>query len=461
MTPELSASLAGLLGPQGWIPQSEVAGWRAPPFAGMKPRAAAGIARPANAEAVAAVLKLCSATGQKIVAAGGLTGLVHATDSAADEIVLSLERMTAIREIDPVGRTMIVEAGATIQAVQEAAEAAGLFYPVDWGARGSATVGGSLATNAGGNRVIRWGMTRDSVLGAEVALADGTLLHGLNTLVKNNAGYDLKDMFVGSEGTLGIITAASLRLREKPQSHMAAFAGVPSFAELTAFLKAMDRALGGTLSAFEVMWPEAYEVLVATPGTQPPLAPGSAFTVLLEAMGGDQAGDQARFMAALEQALNDGLIADTVVAQNAREIAAFWGVRDSVLNFMRIRPLFTFDVSLPIRAMEKYVDDLRAAVAARFPGGQSFVFGHLGDGNLHVLVGPGEGREDARHAVEELVYGPLAAIGGSVSAEHGIGLEKRGWLHLSRGAAEIETMKRLKALFDPKAILNPGRVFAA
>lgn len=461
MTGTLTVALANLLGPGGWIPPAEVAGWRASPFPGVKPRVAAGIARPANAAAVAEVLRLCGAAGQKLVVAGGLTGLVHATDSAADEIVLSLERLTAIREIDPVGRTMIVEAGATIQAVQDAAEAAGLFYPVDWGARGSATVGGSLATNAGGNRVIRWGMTRDSVLGVEVALADGTLLQGLNTLVKNNAGYDLKDLFVGSEGTLGVITAASLRLREKPQSHMAAFAGVPSFAELAAFLKAMDRSLGGTLSAFEVMWPEAYEVLVSTPGTQPPLAPGSAFTVLVEAMGGDQEGDQARFMAALEQALADGLIADAAVAQSAREIAAFWGVRDSVLNFMRIRPLFTFDVSLPIRTMESYVEDLRAAVAARFAGGRTFVFGHLGDGNLHVLVAPGDGLHEARHAVEELVYGPLAAIRGSVSAEHGIGFEKRAWLHLSRSAGEIEAMRRLKSVFDPNAILNPGRVFAA
>jgi FAD/FMN-containing dehydrogenase len=361
MSDAVIAKLQALLGEKGFIPAEAVGDWKPSPLGPTHARQAACVVRPASADEAAAVLKLCHEAKQAVVVGGGFTGLVHATDTSETEILMSMERMTAIREIDPIGRTMIAEAGVPIQTVQEAAEREGLFYPVDWGARGSATVGGSLATNAGGNRVIRWGMTRDSVLGAEVALTDGTVLHNLNTLVKNNAGYDLKNLFVGSEGTLGVITAASLRLREKPQSHNAAFAAVPSFEALTAFLKHMDRALGGTLSAFEVMWREAYEVLTATPNTQPPLPQGSPFTVLTEAMGGHQQADKERFEAALEQALEDGLITDAAVAQSAREITAFWSVRDSVLNFGQHWPIFTFDVSLPIRTMKYYLSNLKPA----------------------------------------------------------------------------------------------------
>ncbi|NWH08112.1 MAG: FAD-binding oxidoreductase [Alphaproteobacteria bacterium] len=437
----------------------EVSAWRAPPWPTPVPRAGAGVVRPATLEEAALTLRLCAEAGQRIVVAGGLTGLVHATDSAPDELILSLERMNRIRDIDPDGRVMIAEAGVTVEAAQKAADEAGLFYPVDFGARGSATIGGSLSTNAGGNRVIRWGMTRDRVLGIEAALPDGTVLRALNTLIKNNTGYDLKDLLIGAEGTLGVITAATLRLAEKPTSQCLAFAAVPSFASLKSFLRHMDQRLGGMLSAFEVMWPEAYQVLTSPPAKgRPPVPHGSPFTVLVEAMGGDLAADTERFETALAEAHDQGLITDAAMAKSGAEIDAFWRIRDDVLQFAQFWPLQTFDVSLPITAMEGYIDTLEASLSARFPGVRNFVFGHLGDGNLHLVIAPGAEDEETKRSVERLVYEPLRAISGSVSAEHGIGIEKRDYLAVSRTPEEIAWMKKLKDLFDPKGILNPGRV---
>jgi FAD/FMN-containing dehydrogenase len=450
----LVARLEAALGPGGVV--ADAGAWRPSPFPGLPPRRALAVARPGSLDETCAVLRLCDEARQAIVVAGGLTGLTHATDTDGSELILSLERMASIREIDADARVAVAEAGVPIQALQEAAEARGLFYPVDWGARGSATVGGSLSTNAGGNRVIRFGMTRDRVLGVEAALADGTPIRALSKLVKNNAGYDLKSLLIGSEGTLGVVTAASFRLVERPASRCVAFAAVPDFARVSALLRLVDRQLGGLLSAYEVLWADAYGVLVGP--ARPPVAAGEGFAVLAEAMGGDDEADSARFETVLAEAMESGLATDVAVARGDRDAAAFWAIRDAVLNFAAFRPLMTFDVSLPVGAMEAYVRGVRDALATRFPEGRLFVFGHLGDGNLHLLAAPGEGA--ARAEIEALVYRPLAAIGGSISAEHGIGIEKRGWLGLTRSPDEIATMRRLKAALDPNGILNPGRVLA-
>lgn len=413
------------------------------------------ILRPASTAEVSAALALCHAAGQAVITHGGLTGLVHASDTSEGDVVLSLERMRAIESIDPVERVAVAQAGVTLQQLQEAADEKGLAFPLDLGARGNATLGGNAATNAGGNRVLRFGMMREMVLGLEVVLADGTVIPALNRLIKNNSGYDLKQVFIGSEGTLGVITRLALRLREKPQRQEVAFAAAPDFDALAALLKHMDRALGGGLSAFEVMWPEFYALVTTPPAAgRAPLAHGAPFYVLIESLGGDAE----RFQSALEEAAEEGLVADTVVAKSEAERAAIWALRDDVLQTVRWGMPFAFDVSLPIANMEAYAARVQTELRAKWPQVRVFVFGHMGDGNLHIVVSPDGLPEDARAAVERVVYAPLGEVGGAISAEHGIGLEKKPWLPVSRSAAEIELMRTLKHALDPKNILNPGRV---
>jgi FAD/FMN-containing dehydrogenase len=416
--------------------------------------------RPASTAELSRILAECHAANQPVVVHGGLTGLVRGADTTDADVVVSLERMRDIETIDATQRIAIVQAGVTLQQLQEAADAQGMSFPLDLGARGTATLGGNASTNAGGNRVLRFGMTRDMVLGLEAVLADGTVVSSMNRLIKNNTGYDLKQLFIGSEGTLGVITRLVLRLREKPARQDVAFAAVDDFESLTRLLKHMDRSLGGSLSAFEVMWPEFYRLVTTEPARgRPPVPHGHAFYVLIEAMGGDSPADAQRFDAALEVALEQGLIADAAIAQSQTEAAAIWALRDDVLQTRQFGEVWGFDVSLPIARIPAYLDSVEAGFHGRWPQGRYWVFGHMGDGNLHLVFSQGGLTDDAYEAVQHIVYDPLQAVGGSVSAEHGIGLEKRRWLALSRNAGEIALMRTLKAALDPRGILNPGRIF--
>lgn len=430
--------------------------WRAD---GIKAKA---LVRPRSTEEVSKALAICHAHGQSVVAHGGLTGLVGSALTAPEDVVISLERMSRIEDINPIDRTVTVQSGVVLQVLQEAADAENLMFPLDLGGRGTATIGGNIATNAGGNRVIRYGMTRDMVLGLEAVLADGTVLSSMNQMIKNNAGYDLKQLFIGSEGSLGIVTRAVLRLREKPRSHETMFVGIGSFTKLTQFLKTMDAALGGTLSAFEVMWNDYYRLLTEAPAThQPPIGRDYPYYVLVEAMGGDPDGDHARLEAALGDAYEKGLIEDAAIASSDAQRSAMWAMRDDVVQTFRFAPIFTFDVSMRISKMEAYVDEVNRALKSRYPDCKNFIFGHMGDGNLHLVVSVGpQGREERDH-VERIVYEPLAAIAGSVSAEHGVGLDKKPYLDLCRSDAEISMMRALKRSLDPKGILNPGKIFDA
>ncbi|HJV83797.1 MAG TPA: FAD-binding oxidoreductase [Noviherbaspirillum sp.] len=456
MNEELIAQLRSIVGAEGILPAEEL---RRRPAGFMRADTlqASLLIRPKTTAEVSSVLRLCNREKIPVVPQGGLTGLVHGADTAPEHIVLSLERMHAIEEIDPVQRIAVAQAGVTLQTMQEALEPHGLSFPLDLGSRGSATLGGNAATNAGGNRVIRYGMMRAMVLGLEAVLADGTVISSLNRMIKNNAGYDLKQLFIGSEGTLGVITRLVLRLSERPRSQDVAFVSLNSFDAVTAFLKHMDRALGGSLSAFEVMWREFYELVTTAPAkSAPPLPHGRPFYVLVESLGAEQEKDSARFIAALESASDAGLIADAVVASSERERAGLWAMRDDVMQVARYGWPFTFDVSLPVAAMEGYILGVRRTLAERWPAHHCWVFGHLGDGNLHLVIHTGNDADRAQ--VERIVYEPLALVGGSVSAEHGIGLEKKLYLSFSRTSEEIALMRALKTTLDPNGILNPGKV---
>ncbi len=298
------------------------------------------------------------------------------------------------------------------------------------------------------------------VLGAEAVLADGTVINSLSPLIKNNAGYDLKHLFVGSEGTLGVVTRLSLRLREAPVSRDMAFVALDSFDHVKALLRHMDQQLGGGLSAFETLWSDYYQLVTTKPAhSRPPVPHGHDFYVLLEAQGADGELDQQRFKMALESAFEQGLLVDAAVSQSESDCHAFWQIRDDVQQIFQLgTPLF-FDVSLPIDRMSAYVDDVRSSLATT-EALAVYVFGHLGDGNLHFGIPlPNDRAAALRPQIEACVYSPLAAFKGSVSAEHGIGLEKKPWLSVSRSPEEIALMKTLKRALDPHNMLNPGKIF--
>ena len=299
-------------------------------------------------------------------------------------------------------------------------------------------------------------MTRDMVLGLEAVLADGTVISSMNQMIKNNAGYDLKQLFIGTEGTLGIVTRAVLRCREEVTSQPTLLVGVETFAQLVDFLKHVDGQLGGGLSAFEVMWNNYYRLVTTEPAkNQAPLDSSYAFYVLVEAMGA--ASDLVASV--VEAALEKELVADAVLAQSEAQRQQLWALRDDVEQAFRYAPVFLFDVSLRIPLMEDYVAEVDAGLAAEFSDFHNFTLGHMGDGNLHFAICVGDDSPNTRQAVERCVYAPLEAIQGSVSAEHGVGLEKKPYLSIARSAAEIELMRTLKRALDPKGLLNPGKIF--
>jgi FAD/FMN-containing dehydrogenase len=417
---------------------------------------AKALVRPRNTQDVSTAMRICHEHGQTVVAHGGLTGLVESAITGADDVAISLERMTAIEEINPMDRTMVVQSGVVLQRIQESAADHGLMFPLDLGGRGSCTIGGNISTNAGGNRVIRYGMTRDMVLGLEAVLADGTVVSSMNQMIKNNAGYDLKHLFIGTEGTLGIVTRAVLRLREQPKHQVTLFVAVDEFRKLPEFLKHMDSALGGTLSAFEVMWNDFYTLVTTEPArSQPPISQEYPYYVLVEAMGADEAVVET----ALSEAYDRSLIADAVLAQSEAQRQQLWAMRDDVQQTFRYGPTVAFDVSMKISTMEGYIADVQQRLTDAFGSYRCYVFGHMGDGNLHLVVGVGDYSSEIRHRIEACVYEPLRAIGGSVSAEHGVGLEKKPYLDICRSPTEVALMRTLKRALDPKGLLNPGKIF--
>ncbi|MGB5347734.1 MAG: FAD-binding oxidoreductase [Woeseia sp.] len=422
--------------------------------------AARAIVQPASTDEVAAILRLCNEAGQTVVPFGGMTNLVQGCATQADDIVLSLARMNRIESIDSAAGTLTAQAGVTLQAAQEAAAAVDLFFPVDIGARASCQLGGIVSNNAGGNKVIRYGMTRDTVLGLEAVLADGTVISSMNRYIKNNSGFDLKQLFIGSEGVLGVITRLVFRLRAASRSHNVALLACNDFDAVIATLDTTRRALPTTLSAFEVMWNSFYDLVVQPRGRLAQvLAPGAAQYVIIETMGVDQERDAADLEALLLQLVESELVVDGVLAKSDRERDLIWEIRDEVEPV--IDGSHNFDVSLRSAEVGEYVSKVEAAIAATLPEATVIAFGHLGDNNVHISVAGIAWDSDKVRAAEEAVYHCLAPFDGAVSAEHGIGLEKLAWLPISRSAAEIELMRTLKRSLDPNNILNPGKVVGA
>ncbi|MCW4116742.1 FAD-binding oxidoreductase [Aurantimonas sp. MSK8Z-1] len=430
-------------------------------WSGLPPVRPLALVRPRTTADVAAALTLCGELGLSVVPQGGLTGLAGAAHPTADAVALSLERMTAIEPVDATLSCVSAEAGATLQAVHDAADAAGLVFQVDLGARGSCTVGGNLSTNAGGIRVIRYGMARAHVLGLQAVLADGTVVSSMNRMLKNNAGYDLKQLFLGSEGTLGIITRAILRLQPRPRFSTAALCGCRDIGAALDLLRRMRSGLGPLLSAFEAMWPSFHDTMsTGLPKLPRPLAGRHGLYVVVEASGFDPDHEPARLERVLGEAIEAGVVEDAVLAQSEREVADLWALRESVADFQAVMgPVANYDLGVPADATGALVEALEAGIAERWPGLVGVSFGHLGDGNLHFTAQIPDGdAHGAHHALSDFVYRTTTAHGGTISAEHGIGTLKKPWLGLARTPAEITLMRTLKAALDPKGILNPGKV---
>lgn len=416
--------------------------------------------RPETTEEVAKILALCHANRQPIAPQGGMTGLVSAAAPMEGEIALGFERMNKIVEVDPYTSTLTVEAGVPLQVVQEKADAAGFLFPLDLGARGSCTIGGNLSTNAGGNRVIRYGMARDLVLGVEAVLADGTIINGLHKLRKNNSGYDLKQLFIGSEGTLGLITKAVLKLSPKPTSQIVAFCGTNNFEQVANLLNHMQSALGSNLSAFEVLWQNVYSTIEEKmPDLNLPLPNKYSFYVLVECMGTSPDGDREMFENALGEALENGTIGDAVMSHSDKDVENIWRVRDATAEVVtKVGFMHSYDVGINVGDMGYFGEEVVKQLRGRWPDCVVSLFGHIGDGNLHINFYAGPETKEMLQEVDEVIYAIVRDLNGTISAEHGIGIMKRPFLGYCKSEPEIELMKTLKKALDPLGILNPGRV---
>ncbi len=443
-------ALRAALGPAGCLTGADVPASAATDASRTGHTLPVALLRPASVEQVSQALALCHAQGLAVVPQGGMTGLAGGAQPLGDEVALSLDRFLGVEAIDADALTMTVRAGTVLQVAQEAAAAAGLHFPVDLGARGSARIGGIIATNAGGLRVIRDGMTRDNLLGLEVVLADGTVLGNLSGMVKNNTGYDLRHLFAGSEGTLGVITRAVFRLRPAPASQATVLAALPDFPAVLRLL-ARARALPG-LSAFEAMWQDYFDFSAGLLGARP-FTTSPPVALLMEA------DDTPAVMDLLEAALEDGTVTDALIAQSLADARAFWDIREGLAIDDALPGLINLDVSIPMTQLDAYASACRTGVLARFPGAHVSFFGHVADSNLHVALALPQGSgADADHTAEAIAYDLVRDFGGSVSAEHGIGTLKRAWLGHTRSPSEIAAMTAIKAALDPQGRMNPGKV---
>jgi D-lactate dehydrogenase (cytochrome) len=423
------------------------------------------VLRPGSVAEVSAILQLANETATPIVPQGGNTGLVGGQIPHHNEIVLSLNRLDRIREVDPTSYTITCEAGVTLQRAREAAAAADRLYPQLLPSEGTCTIGGNLSTNAGGTAAIAHGIARAHALGVEVVLADGRVLNDLNKLKKDNTGYDLKNLFIGAEGTLGVITAAVLRLVPRPRSVETAFAGVASAQAALELLGIAQDRTGGDVTSFEIMTRAGIElVLRHAQGCRDPLASPHAWYVLMELSSQQRDGLRALLEAVLAEGMERGLVLDATIAESIEQGKAFWRVREMFGEVQRYAGgSIKHDISVPVAAVPAFIREADAAVTALIPGARPLPFGHLGDGNIHYNVNQPVGADKGEFLkrwdeVNAAVFAVVKKYGGSISAEHGVGVMKRDLLPSVKDPVALDLMRSLKRMLDPKGILNPGKV---
>jgi FAD/FMN-containing dehydrogenase len=424
----------------------------------LSPSRPAALALPRTTDDVSAVLRICHETGQPVVTQGGMTGLAAGAHPLDGEVALSLEKLAGVEEVDPIAGTLTARAGTPLAAVQAAAEEAGFLCGIDLGARGSCTIGGNVATNAGGHQVLRYGMTRKNVLGLEVVQADGTVVSSMNKMLKNNTGYDWTQLFIGSEGTLGIVTRVVLGLHPKPGHVETALVAVRDVSAAMALLNRLETEFGGGLLVFEGMWREFVAAAVERIGLSMPFTEEHELLVLTEVSASAE-----RTSDVLGALMEEGIVVDALLARSGTDSQRLWAYRESVYDYGRFQTTFQgFDISIPRGSIGAAVDDLRIMARERWPDFLHVVFGHIADSNLHIMTGPTHLDQPMTAAdkalIEEGVYEVVRRHAGSVSAEHGIGRTKRRWLGHSRSPEELALMRTLKTALDPKNILNPGRV---
>ncbi|WP_417517154.1 FAD-binding oxidoreductase [Minwuia sp.] len=459
--------LIGAVGPKGAITALEdmqpyLVEWREK-WRGRSPL----VLRPETTDQVSEIVRICAETGTRIVPQGGNTGLVGGSIpfETGDEIVLSLGRMNRIRAVDPLNDTMTVEAGCVLADIQQAAEEAGRLFPMRIASEGTCQIGGNLSTNAGGTAVLRYGNMRDLVLGLEVVLPDGRIWNGLRGLRKDNTGYDLKHLFVGAEGTLGVITAAVLKLYPMPAEREVAFIGLPDPESAVELLALSKQASGGQVTGFEIMPRLGMDlVLQLLPEARDPFAESHPWYVLMELSSGGGGGALRNAMeSALEQGFEKGLVADATIAASVAQADDFWALREGLSEAQKLGGgSIKHDVSIPVPDMPAFIRRADQALQAVIPGFRSMAFGHIGDGNVHYNpLQPEGGDKDAFlgewQAVADVVHGIVADMGGSISAEHGLGRLKRDEIRRYKSDVEMELMSRIKRALDPANIMNPDK----
>lgn len=421
--------------------------------------------KPDNTAEVSAVLSICDETHTPIVPQGGNTGLVGAQLPLGGEVLLTLERMNQIRSIDTEDMSAVAEAGVILARLHDAVQQAGVYFPLSLASEGSATIGGNISTNAGGINVLRYGSARQLVLGLEVVLPDGRVLDLLRTLRKDNTGYDLKQLFIGAEGTLGVITAAALKLFPNPKLRETAFIAIRDPAAAIQLLRRLEDATGGLVSGFELMSRSGLDLVLAhIPDTRDPLPDSSAWYVLAEATSGTGQPLRKTIEDTLSAGIEDGLVRDATLAANEAQRAALWKLRESFSEAQKLEGAsIKHDVSVPVQRIPEFLVRGCAAVEAMIPGVRPVPFGHLGDGNIHFNFSMPKGGDGAEFlarwdAVSHVVHDIVNEFGGSISAEHGIGVMKRDEITRYKGDAELDVMRTLKRTLDPNNILNPGKV---
>ncbi|MBI4189610.1 MAG: FAD-binding oxidoreductase [Betaproteobacteria bacterium] len=470
--PEISADLltrlAAIAGARGLVTDPGAMAPYLTDWRGLYQGRAAAIVRPASTGEVAAIVRLCAETRTPIVPQGGNTGMCGAAtpDTSGNAIVLSLARMNKIIELDPLNNTMTVEAGCILANIQQAALTADRFFPLSLGAEGSCQIGGNLATNAGGINVLRYGNTRDLVLGLEVVVADGSIWSGLRGLRKDNTGYDLKHLFIGAEGTLGIITKAVLKLFPRPRSSVTALAAMHSAEAAVELLALLRNHCGDRISAFEIMSRNCLDMVFRhIPDTRDPLPEVQPWYILAD-LSDTREGSAIReeFERAIEEGIAHGLVSNAVVAGSQSQAQTLWQLRESIPEAARVEGLvYRHDIAVAVSRIPEFIATASCALEARFPAVRIICFGHLGDGNLHFnAFVPGRERADAQARaatdVNRIVHDIVQQFGGSISAEHGIGQAKRGELKRYKSEVELDLMRALKKTLDPHNLMNPGKV---